>query len=299
MKISVALELLRQSLAEHGLTDWTGDLDNARRRFGMCQFDKKHISLSRPLCELNSSAEVKDTILHEVAHALAWERHGVNCGHDDRWKSICVEIGARPHACYDDEVIQPAAPWVLVNRDSGEVYRSYMKRPNRDWSSLWIRGRKDETLGKLEIRANKPINKTADLFAADDSVNTAPEPAFNAQSVAEFREKLRDHTQTLAAAHGLSVSKIKGRYSDYTCEFTLTFEEPLPDGVDPQRLEFEALADMYNLTKKDYLRSFQVNGRQFQLAGFKPNNRKYPIIGISETGQRFKFERSVIEEFTT
>ena len=209
MNASDSLELLQQSLLRHGLSDWTGGLDNARRRFGMCNFSKKHISLSRPLCELNDETEVRDTVLHEIAHALAWQRHGKNCGHDKRWKAICVEIGARPEACYDDGVVQPAAPWVLVHRDTGEVFRTYLKFPSRDWSGVWIRGRKAETFGKLEIRANKPEthgnqNETVEAMQK-------PLKQFDPKSVYELRNDLLKKIEVLCEEYGVTISNTKGR----------------------------------------------------------------------------------------
>ena len=89
-----ALAQLNASIDQHGLIGWSAGLDTAVKRFGVCYLGKKHISLSRTLCELNSDEEVTDTILHEISHALAYERHEENCGHDERWKKICIEIGA-------------------------------------------------------------------------------------------------------------------------------------------------------------------------------------------------------------
>jgi predicted SprT family Zn-dependent metalloprotease len=37
-------------------------------------------------------AEITDTLLHEIAHALVGPRHG----HDLVWQAKCIEIGARP-----------------------------------------------------------------------------------------------------------------------------------------------------------------------------------------------------------
>ena len=65
-----ALALLKESMATHGLVEWNAQLDNSKRRFGVCKPGKKTISVSRPLCELNSDDEVRDTILHEIAYAL-------------------------------------------------------------------------------------------------------------------------------------------------------------------------------------------------------------------------------------
>src|SRR4051812_18501566 len=96
----LATDLMRQ----HGLTGWTFHFDGARRRFGSCQPARKRITLSRALTLLNNLDQIRDTILHEIAHALT---PGDN--HGDKWRAKCVEIGARPERCYQaDEVLAPA-----------------------------------------------------------------------------------------------------------------------------------------------------------------------------------------------
>jgi len=52
-----------------------------------------HISLSRYLISLNGEEEVRETILHEIAHALVGYSHG----HDRVWKLKAMEIGCTPH----------------------------------------------------------------------------------------------------------------------------------------------------------------------------------------------------------
>jgi hypothetical protein len=292
MNAGDSLNLLQQSLIEHGLSDWTGGLDNARRRFGMCNFSKKHISLSRPLCELNDETEVRDTVLHEIAHALAWKRHGKNCGHDKRWKAICVEIGARPQACYDDGVVQPTAPWVLVHRDTGEVFRTYLKFPSRDWSNVWIRGRKADTLGKLEVRSNQP--GTSEQADQNKGAVSKPLKQFDQKSVYELRKDLLDQLQGLCDEYGLTISNTKGRYNERSYDLTLTLDIPSDTSIDSKRLEFDVMAPVFDLKPEDYLRPFTVNGKKFQLIGFKMNNRKYPVIAQDDRGQLYKFETSIL-----
>src|SRR5579872_4171987 len=92
-----ARKMARQLMDEHGLTDWTFRFDNARVRAGSCRYSTKTITLSRHYVALNNEDEVLDTVLHEIAHALA----GKGTGHGPVWKRFCQLIGARPERCYD------------------------------------------------------------------------------------------------------------------------------------------------------------------------------------------------------
>ncbi|HQK32467.1 MAG TPA: SprT-like domain-containing protein, partial [Phycicoccus sp.] len=76
MQMDQALGLARRLMFEHDLTGWTVVADRAKTRAGVCRFAKRQIGLSRPLTELHSEAEVRDTILHEIAHALVGPEHG-------------------------------------------------------------------------------------------------------------------------------------------------------------------------------------------------------------------------------
>ena len=103
-----AADLARALMARWGLDDWRFEFDAAVRRFGHCRFEARTISLSRHLVALNEVEVVRDTILHEIAHALAGPRHG----HDAVWRRTAVHVGARPDRTFGDEVASPPAPWV-------------------------------------------------------------------------------------------------------------------------------------------------------------------------------------------
>ena len=99
MELGKARELGEKLMKEHGLDNWTFNLDNAKRRFGCCNYTFRRISLSKYLIELNDEARVKNTILHEIAHALVGHGHG----HDSIWKRKALSIGCDGNRCYTEK----------------------------------------------------------------------------------------------------------------------------------------------------------------------------------------------------
>lgn len=109
MELKRASMIARDLMNFHGLKySWEFDFDNAVRRFGACNRERKVISLSAPLTELNDETHVINTILHEIAHALAPDRewHGPN------WRTIAKSIGCDGNRCYGREVMAPAHKWI-------------------------------------------------------------------------------------------------------------------------------------------------------------------------------------------
>ena len=96
-----ARNLAWELMARHGLSGWRFEFDHARRRFGSCRYGQKLITLSRPLTLLNSEEQVRDTLLHEISHALA-----PGDGHGAISKRKCREIGANPQRFYTDSAVR-------------------------------------------------------------------------------------------------------------------------------------------------------------------------------------------------
>jgi predicted SprT family Zn-dependent metalloprotease len=96
MHASRARTLARQLLDRHGLSaaGWTFAFNRRKTACGLCRYREQRIELSRHHVELNDEPAVLDTLLHEVAHALA----GPRAKHGPRWKRIARELGATPRA---------------------------------------------------------------------------------------------------------------------------------------------------------------------------------------------------------
>jgi len=96
MDLNKTEKLAIKLMDKHGLLDkgWCFEFDNSVRRFGVCKYYNKTIGLSKKLVEINDEDKVKDTILHEIAHAIV----GRGNGHGQKWKDVCVQIGAKPES---------------------------------------------------------------------------------------------------------------------------------------------------------------------------------------------------------
>jgi predicted SprT family Zn-dependent metalloprotease len=104
MELEDAKELALELMKQHGLEyRFRFEFDNAKRRFGSCSFSPRIITLSRNLVLLNDRKRVTNTILHEIAHALA----GPGNGHNWVWRQIALEIGCNGKRCHskDDTIL--------------------------------------------------------------------------------------------------------------------------------------------------------------------------------------------------
>jgi predicted SprT family Zn-dependent metalloprotease len=76
-------------LKQFQLNDWTFCFDHSTRRAGCCNYRNKKISIAFDLARNASDEEIRDTLLHEIAHALVGKKHN----HDLIWQAKAQEIG--------------------------------------------------------------------------------------------------------------------------------------------------------------------------------------------------------------
>lgn len=117
-------------IAMHLDSSWSFGFDNAKRRAGLCDYTRKRISVSRYLAVRHDDDDNHQTLLHEVAHALA----GVKAGHGPAWKKIAREIGYVGGTTHHGETATELAPWVGVCPNGHTAYRH--RRPTREASCV-------------------------------------------------------------------------------------------------------------------------------------------------------------------
>lgn len=124
MELHRAAALAQTLLAEHGLGGWTFAFDRARVRAGACHHHDRRITLSPHLTRAHDEGQVRETLLHEIAHALVGPRHG----HDEVWRARALAIGSTGRRCYPGE---PAVPGRWQGRCAGGHVVHRHRRPTR------------------------------------------------------------------------------------------------------------------------------------------------------------------------
>lgn len=128
-----------EALIELHLDDsWSFGFDAAKRRAGLCDYTRKRISVSRYLAARHDDDDNHQTLLHEVAHALA----GPAAGHGHKWKSIARDLGYVGGTTHHGETATDLAPWIGVCPAGHVAYRH--RRATRPTSCAKCAPRFDE-----------------------------------------------------------------------------------------------------------------------------------------------------------
>ena len=147
-----AQQLALDLMTEHSLADWRFRWGRGKRMLGSCNYTSKIIRLSGYYVELNDVEHVRDTILHEIAHAIA----GPEAGHGPKWKAVCRRIGADPTRV-DHTAAMPAAPYEIVCTSCDQVVaRRHRRVGPATLKRMGCRRCGRPSVGRLEFRASNP-----------------------------------------------------------------------------------------------------------------------------------------------
>ncbi|WP_158728618.1 SprT-like domain-containing protein [Flavobacterium sp. I-STPA6A] len=126
MRLLQAEKLVHALMDKHGLIKegWKFKWLKHSSAAGVCNYTKKEINLSLELTILNTESEVRDTIIHEIAHALT-----PNEGHGKKWKAKCVEIGCRPEQFFTDkQKVTTGSRYIAICKACGLEHKEAEKK---------------------------------------------------------------------------------------------------------------------------------------------------------------------------
>lgn len=121
-----AISFARQKLTEHGFNGVRIEVsERAKRRLGSAKFINKvpfALSLSAYHIRTGKWEDVKDTILHEIAHLIA----GIDAGHGPKWKAAARSVGASPERIAhlpESELVPPK--WTGRCSCEGKIFKRH------------------------------------------------------------------------------------------------------------------------------------------------------------------------------
>ena len=130
--VATIREFANEQLQKWGLADWNFEFNRRKNALGLCNFKSKTVYVSQYFT--SDLDKVRDTVLHEVAHALAFVRYG-HKRHGWQWVICCRQVGANPVPCHDItdmEHTRPEESWRTVCCNCGKVTgKSYRRRQEK------------------------------------------------------------------------------------------------------------------------------------------------------------------------
>ncbi len=127
MDLPTAAQLAQKLMAEHKLDKrgWTFAFNRRKQALGICNYTDKRIELSTWFVMHNDEPAVRDTVLHEIAHAKA----GPRAGHGPKWRAMCLKIGALPQRTCSTAAM-PRGVYVAQCQQCGHQHHRH-RRPAR------------------------------------------------------------------------------------------------------------------------------------------------------------------------
>ncbi len=133
MNPTEARQLALDLLSQQSLPAWTFAWNRRKRSLGLCRYRERRIELSVYFVHANDEEQVRETILHEIAHALAGEK----AGHGAAWKAMCRRVGCKPERCDKGVAVMPAGTWRAACPACGKEYNRHRRPAKR--ARYWCR----------------------------------------------------------------------------------------------------------------------------------------------------------------
>lgn len=143
-----------QELRKNGLRGWSFGLSKTKRRLGACKYVQKRIEIAEYYARNSPEASVLDTLLHEIAHALA----GPTARHGPKWKAVAIRLGATPRSCESSgqAVVEPG-DWQATCPDCEKIIYLYRQPRSLNGYRCRCEARSPLTFEYVGDPARKPL----------------------------------------------------------------------------------------------------------------------------------------------
>jgi len=118
--------------------------------------------------------------------------------------------------------------------------------------------------------------------------------AFNQTNIQAILADAEKALAQVAEKHGIKLERTNCRYQrdqlPTAFKFITVENDANGNVMDSRAKDFLKYADLYGLSKSDFLAEFRSNGTLFRITGFKPRAVKYPVLAENvATGKTYKF----------
>ncbi|WJZ28163.1 hypothetical protein NCTGTJJY_CDS0284 [Serratia phage 92A1] len=140
--VEQATEFCNELFKKHNLGGWTFEVVSSqkKRNIATCWHGRQLIEFQDRYFFAMPASEVRDTIIHEVCHALCSFKEG----HGPVWKAKCLELGCRPCATAnlnahpgfrEDWIVPVGQKWNDLK--NGVVKKKRTHKPTKDAMTLY------------------------------------------------------------------------------------------------------------------------------------------------------------------
>lgn len=249
------VELLATQLIYKHIPDWGFKFNNRLNALGVCDYNTKTIYISR-VAEKQTLEMVRDTILHEIAHALT-----PGDGHGFQWADKCKELGCKPFALFHES-----------DYDRNRLLPSTKNNTNTSDSNSTIIPNGMDSVQVNEEKVNDNDNHSGLVSSISNGSkpdrNSNPDVQYNSSDQNSSNEKVEGTPYFCGnCLKEETVQKIIGKFARLSCKHLVIYKTHVIVPIVPKD---NFLEDFFNKKTGDRAKPFQVEGIKFiEHSGFK------------------------------
>lgn len=119
---------------------------------------------------------------------------------------------------------------------------------------------------------------------------------FNKQEFKNFRNDVEVALREVAEKYNVDIRAGKINYTEIDFNMKLEVKAREVNGVSYEQAEFNEYCVMFGFKESDYNKEFTYGNKKYNLIGFKPRSRKYPVLVKKEDGKTYKMTTEIVKQ---